>query len=93
VISVLLQHGNEKLALGDILSARLYFERAGAAGNEDGAMGAARTYDPGYLSTIDAPGLQADVKRAIDWYRIAVATSGNREAQARIDTLTAAATR
>ena len=93
VIAVLLQRGNEKLASGDVLSARLYFERAGAAGSEDGAMGAARTYDPGNLATIDAPGLQANVKRAIDWYRIAAATHGNPEAQKRIDALTAAGTR
>src|SRR6202041_1168900 len=71
VIAVLLQRGDEKLASGDILSARLYFERAGAAGSEAGAMNAGKTYDPDYLAKIDAPGLQADVKRAIDWYRIA----------------------
>lgn len=90
VIAVLLQRGNEMLASGDILSARLYFERAGTAGSEDGEMGAARTYDPGYLATVDAPGLQADVKRAIDWYRIAATTHRNGEAQKRIDALTAA---
>jgi hypothetical protein len=90
VISDLLRRGNEKLALGDILSARLYFERAGAAGSEDGEMGAARTYDPAYLATIDAPGLQANVKRAIDWYRLAATTHGNHIAQQRIDALNAA---
>jgi type II secretory pathway predicted ATPase ExeA len=89
VISVLLQLGNEKLVLGDIPSARLYFERAAAAGSEDGQMGAAKTYDPGYLKTVDAHGLQPDVKRALDWYRIAATTHGNREAQTRIDALTA----
>jgi type II secretory pathway predicted ATPase ExeA len=92
VIAVLLQHGDEKLASGDILSARLYFERAGAAGSEEGAMNAGKTYDPEYLAKIDAPGLQADAKRAIDWYRIAASTHGNSEAQKRIDALTAAGT-
>ncbi len=92
-IAVLLDLGNQKLQLGDILSARLYFERAGSAGNEEGEMGAAKTYDPGYLATIDAPGLQGDVKRALDWYRIAATTHGNREAQKRIDALTAAGAR
>jgi TPR repeat protein len=92
VIAVLLQHGDEKLAAGDILSARLYFERAGAAGSEAGAMNAGKTYDPDYLAKIDAPGLQADVKRAIDWYRIAATTHGNSEAQKRIDALTSAGT-
>jgi TPR repeat protein len=92
VIAVLLQRGSEKLASGDILSARLYFERAGAAGSGEGAMNAGKTYDPGYLAKIDAPGLQADVKRAIDWYRIAAATHGDGEAQKRIDALTAAGT-
>jgi TPR repeat protein len=93
MIAVLLQRGNEKLRLGDILSARLYFERAAAAGSEEGAMGAGRTYDPGYLASVDAPGLQADVKRAIDWYRVAAAARGDPEAQKRIDALTSAGTR
>ena len=92
VIAALLQHGDEKLASGDILSARLYFERAGAAGSEQGAMSAGKTYDPVYLASIDAPGLQSDVKRAVDWYRIAASTHGNAEAQKRIDALTSAAT-
>ena len=87
-IAVLLQRGKEKLGSGDILSARLYFERAGAAGNEEGAMAAGKTYDPAYLATVDAPGLQANVKRAIDWYRLAAA-HGNPEAQKRIDALSA----
>ena len=46
-------------------------------------MNAGKTYDPGFLAKIDAPGLQADIKRAIDWYRIAASTHGNREAQER----------
>jgi hypothetical protein len=56
-------------------------------------MNAGKTYDPAYLATVDAPGLQADVKRAIDWYRIAATSHGNGEAQKRIDALTAAGTR
>jgi TPR repeat protein len=93
VIAVLLQRGNGKLAAGDILSARLYFERAGAAGSKDGAMAAGRTYDPEYLATVDAPGLQANVTRAIEWYRMVAAAHGNPEAQKRIDALTASGTR
>lgn len=56
-------------------------------------MSAAKTYDPGYLATIDAPGLQADVKRAIDWYRIAAAKHDNPAAVQRIDELTVARAR
>jgi type II secretory pathway predicted ATPase ExeA len=92
-IAMLLQRGNEKLAAGDVLSARLYFERAGDAGSEVGAMAAGRTYDPGYLATIDAPGLQANARRAIEWYRIAAAAHDNPEAQRRIDALTASGAR
>ena len=91
-IASLLKRGNDMLASGDILSARLYFERAGAAGSEEGAMAAGRTYDPEYLATIDAPGLQANLKRAIDWYRVA-ADHGNPEAQKRVDALSTASTR
>jgi hypothetical protein len=81
------------LAAGDVLSARLYFERAGAAGSEDGEMRAAKTYDPEYLATIDAPGLQPNIDRAVDWYRIAATTHGNTVAQKRIDELTTAVAR
>ena len=93
MIADLLQRGNARLTSGDVLSARLYFERAGAAGSEDGEMSAAKTYDPKFLATIDAPGLQPNVERAIDWYRIAARTHGNTEAQQRIDELTTAAAR
>jgi hypothetical protein len=93
VIADLLQRGNDRLTSGDVLSARLYFERAGAAGSEGGEMSAARTYDPKFLATIGAPGLQPNVKRAIDWYRIAARTHGNAEAQQRVDELTTAGAR
>jgi TPR repeat protein len=93
IIASLLLRANEKLDVGDILSARLCFERAAAAGSEEGAMGAGKTYDPEYLAAVDATGPQADIKHAIDWYRIASTTHGNREAQKRIDALTRAAAR
>jgi type II secretory pathway predicted ATPase ExeA len=93
VIVDLLQRGEDKLAAGDVLSARLYFERAGAAGSEEGELRAAKTYDPEYLATIDAPGLQPNINRAVDWYRIAATTHGNTVAQKRIDELTTAVVR
>jgi hypothetical protein len=77
------------LSQGDVLSARLLFERAAAAGSGAGAIGAGKTYDPVFLATIDAPGLKSDVARAVAWYRTAAATPGDREADARLKALTA----
>ena len=67
------------LQQGDVLSARLFFERAGAAGSGQGAISAGRTYDPNYLATTEALGLKADAVRARAWYRTA-SVLGDRDA-------------
>jgi TPR repeat protein len=77
------------LQQGDIRSARLYFEQAAEAGSGQGAIGAAKTYDPVFLATTDAPGLQGDVARAIKWYRMASATFGDQYAAERLKALAA----
>jgi hypothetical protein len=73
----------------DVLSARLYFERAAAAGSGQGAIGAGKTYDPIFLATINAPELKSDVARASEWYRVASAATADREADQRLKALTA----
>jgi TPR repeat protein len=83
----LLRRAEEKLAEGDVLSARLLFERAAATGSEVGMMGAGRTYDPDFLRQLDAPELKSDILRAIEWYRKAAALFGNRAAEERLGSL------
>ena len=74
---------------GNVLSARLFYERAAAAGSGPGATGAGKTYDPNFLATIDAAGMKGDVARAIEWYRQASTVLGDKEAGERLKVLTA----
>jgi TPR repeat protein len=76
------------LQQGDVLSARLFFERAAEAGSAQGATSAGKTYDPNFLASIDARGLKSDVSRAMEWYRTAFSL-GDKEAGERLKVLTA----
>jgi type II secretory pathway predicted ATPase ExeA len=87
-VILLLRRADTLLQQGDVLTARLLYERAAAAGSGEGAIGAGKTYDPGFLATIDAPGLRGDSARAIEWYRTAAVTLGDREAGDRLRALT-----
>jgi hypothetical protein len=69
VLATLLRRADALLRQGDVSSARLLYERAAASGSGPAALGAARTYDPGYLASIDAQGLRGDPRRAAEWYR------------------------
>ena len=89
MVAFLLRRGDTMLQQGDVRSARLYFEQAAEAGSGQGAIAAAKTYDPVFLATIDAPGLQSDVARAIKWYRVASAASGDQYAAERLKALAA----
>ena len=75
------------LRQGDVLAARLLFERAAAGGSGAGAVGMGKTYDPRFLASIDARGLKGDPARAIEWYRKAAVDPGNREAADRLRVL------
>ncbi len=86
MVAMFVQRGNQRLAEGDISSARLLFERAAAARSGAGAFGLARTYDPVFLTQIRAHGIQADLGLAISWYREAAAL-GEPEAQDALDRL------
>jgi type II secretory pathway predicted ATPase ExeA len=85
-ISELLRRGEDALRLGNVLAARLFFERAAALGSVPAATLTGKTYDPAWLATIDAPGLQSDPAQAILWYRHA-ADSGDSEALTRLGAL------
>jgi hypothetical protein len=87
MVTFLLGRGEIMLQQGDIRSARLYFEKAAEAGSGHGAVGAGKTYDPAFLATVTAPGLASDVARAIKWYRMASAASGDQYADERLKAL------
>ena len=79
----MLRRGDELLALGDLASARLLYERAAAAGEARGATGMAKTYDPQVLTQIGARGIQPDPDAAATWYRKALSL-GDTSAAARL---------
>jgi TPR repeat protein len=83
----LLRRGEALLEDGNVLAARLFFERAALQGNAMGALRAAKTYDPDFIAAIDAPGLKADVPRAIKWYRQAFNATHDPEVQQRLAAL------
>ena len=57
------------LALGDIASARLFYERAVSLGSARAAMEVGKTYDSAFLTSIHATGIIPDPAAAEFWYR------------------------
>jgi hypothetical protein len=86
-VTVLLRRGDAMLKQGDVVWARLFYERAAAAGSGQGATGAGMTYDPKFLASIHAVGMKGDVARAMEWYRVASTLSGGTEAGERLKLL------
>ena len=68
-IAALLARGDGLLGVGDIASARLFYERASDAGNGRAAMRLGATYDPGFLDQVHLPNVNGDVAQALSWYR------------------------
>jgi TPR repeat protein len=66
--AALLARGDSLLGVGDIASARLFYERASDAGDGRAALRLGATYDPGFLDRAHLPHLQADVGQALSWY-------------------------
>ena len=67
---MLLRRGDELLALGDVTTARRYYERTVSANSALGARGVARTYDPTVLGQESTPESRA---KAVAWYSTAAA--------------------
>ena len=68
-LALVLRRGEELLKLGDIAAARLYFQRAADAEDNQGMRALARTYDPGFLRDSHAVGITSDRELADQWYR------------------------
>jgi TPR repeat protein len=83
MIGLLLQRGDTALASGDIIAARMLFERAASLGSATAATRAGETYDIEFLSQSGARGFRADQSAAAGWYRRAAAL-GDPEARARL---------
>ncbi len=85
-IAMLIERGAQLLKTGDIVGARLFYERAAAGGSGAAATGVGKTFDPLYLVSAGVRGIQGDPARATSWYRKAVA-AGDTEAQQRLKAL------
>ena len=71
-IGELLARGDTFLRMGDVTSARLFYERAANAGNEQGAMRMGATYDPSFLGRAGLGSARSDPAKAQSWYRRAI---------------------
>jgi hypothetical protein len=78
--TALLARGDALLGSGDIVSARLCYERAAEGGDAQGALRLGETYDPAFLTRAHLNGVRGDTTAATQWYRNALAL-GATEAQ------------
>ena len=69
-VALLLSRGDQMLKLGDIATARLFYEQAAEFGVARAAIAAGRTYDPEYLASIQADGITGDRATAAKRYRL-----------------------
>jgi hypothetical protein len=67
--AALLSRGDSLFSVGDVASARLYYERAADAGNGDAALRLGETYDPTFLERAKLRAIKGDLKTAAFWYR------------------------
>ena len=68
-IAALLERGNALSRTGDVASARLFYERAADAGEAQGAVRLAETFDPVFLDRAYLRGVRSDFDAAVFWYR------------------------
>jgi TPR repeat protein len=68
-VAALTMRGDGLLSIGDIASARLYYERAADAGSGEAAFRMAAVLDPAFLSQIGAQSVAGDPAKARFWYR------------------------
>jgi len=67
-IKLLMQQGEQFVASGDLVAARLVYQRAAEAGNAAAALALGATFDPAVLAKIGVRGMGADVEKARSWY-------------------------
>jgi hypothetical protein len=72
-IALWVKRGEEFIAVGDFVSARVVFQRAAEVGNARAAFMLATTYDPNVLNRFQAKGLAADTAKARSFYEKSMA--------------------
>ena len=71
-IAELLARGDAFLLIGDLTSARLFYERAADAGDRQAAMRMGATFDPAFLGRAGLRGARGDPAKANSWYNHAL---------------------
>lgn len=71
---------------GDIASARLFYERAAAAGDARAALALGNSFNPAFLRRLGVLGMEGDAAAAARWYRRARAL-GDPDAEKALKTL------
>jgi hypothetical protein len=63
-----LARGDTLLSVGDVVSARLFYERAADAGGGVAAIRLGETFDPVFLDRVHLRGVRGDRNAALFWY-------------------------
>jgi TPR repeat protein len=85
-IKLLMKQGEQFAEVGDLVTARLLFQRAAEAGDATAATALGATYDPTVIERIGVVGISADVEKARFWYQKAL-NLGSSDAKRRLDLL------
>jgi TPR repeat protein len=85
-IELLMKQGEHFAEVGDLVTARLLFQRAAEAGDAMAATALGATYDPTVIEKIRVVGISADVEKAQFWYQKALSL-GSSDAKRRLDLL------
>jgi TPR repeat protein len=70
-VKPLIDRGARFFETGDVVAARLFFNRAANAGDPTAAFALGATYDPAVLKSHGILGVAADLEKARMWYDIA----------------------
>jgi TPR repeat protein len=68
-IADLLARGDSFVVIGDIASARVFYERAASAGDGRAALRMGTTFDPAFLRRAGLPRTFGNPAQARSWYR------------------------
>ncbi len=73
----LIRKGDLLLKVGDLAAARQFYVEAFEQGAVEGAVGAAKSYDPAVYAELNVQGIEPDPGKALEWYEKAGAAGGN----------------
>jgi hypothetical protein len=85
-IAMLMRQAEQFISAGDVVTARVLFERAAEAGDAKAALSMGATFDPALLAKIGVRGILPDIAKARSWYEKA-RELGSAEARGRLETL------